>query len=240
VSPATAPAHDVHAPAYAWSVLALRCAVVLLMGILALAPSAWAVDEPTPDPSLDVRPDPAPSHSQTAPAEQQPAPAKQRPAPAKERPAPAEQRPAPVQQRPAPVQQRPAPVQQHAAPVQQQAAPSAPRYVAPPSPTRRTSSPPSATTRSSRGQKSAAARARRSHERVPRTSHAFAIAALQRLSPARAPARLLRPPSRAASRSDDTGAWALLFAGLALLLFVAASGSLVHLATRDVGRDPRP
>jgi hypothetical protein len=219
VSPATAAAHDVHAPAYARIVLALRSAVVLLVGMLALAPSAWAGDEPRPDPSLDVRPDPAPSQSQTAPAKQ---------------------RPAPAEQRPAPVQQRPAPVQQQAAPVQQQAAPSAPRYVAPPSPTPRTSSPPSATTRPSRRQKSAAARARRSHERVRRTSHAFAIAALQRLSPARAPARLLRPPSRAASPSDDTGAWALLFAGLALLLFVAASGSLVRLATRDVRREPRP
>jgi outer membrane biosynthesis protein TonB len=226
VSPATAAAHDVHAPAYARIVLALRSAVVLLVGVLALAPSAWAGDEPTPDPSLDVRPDPAPSQSQTAPAKQRPAPAKQRPAPAKQRPAPAKQRPAPAKQRPAPVQQ--------------QAAPSAPRYVAPPSPTPQTSSPPSATTRSSRRQTSAAARARRPHERVRRTSHASAIAALQRLSPAHAPARLLRPPSRAASPSDDTGAWALLFAGLALLLFVAASGSLVRLATRDVRREPRP
>jgi hypothetical protein len=216
VSPATAPAHDVHAPAYARIVLALRCAVVLLVGILALAPSAWAGDEPTPDPSLDVRPDPAPSQSQTAPAKQRPAPVQQQAAAGR---APAEQRPAPVQQ---------------------QAAPSAPRYVAPPTPTPRTSSPPSATTRSSRRHTSAAARARRSHQRVRRTSHASAIAALQRLSPARAPARLLRPPSRAASPSDDNGAWALLFAGLALLLFVAASGSLVRLATRDVRREPRP
>ena len=192
MSPATAEAHAVPGLAHARMVLALRCAVVLLVGILALAPSAWAADEPTPDPSLDVRPDPAPAQSQTPPAEQRPTS------------------------------------------LQQQAAPSAPHYVAPTSTT-----PQSATTRSNRRRTSAAARARRSHERVRRTNHAYAIAALQRLSPAFAPARLPRPPSRATSPTDDTGARALLFAGIALLLFVAASGSLVHLTTRDVRREPR-
>jgi hypothetical protein len=193
VSPATAAAHAVPTLAIARIVLALRCAVVLLVGSFALAPSASAADGPTPDASLDVRPDPAPSQSQTLPAKQRPTP------------------------------------------LQQQAAPSAP----PTSTTPQTPSPQSATTLSNRRRPSAAARARRSRERARRTNHAYAIAAVQRLSPAFAPPRLLRPPSRATSPTDDTGARALLFAGIALLLLVAASGSLVHLTTRDVRREPR-
>ena len=190
MSPATAAAHAVPTPARAGIVLALRCAVVLLVGMVALAPSAWAADEPTPDPSLDVRPDPAPAQSQRAP-----------------------------KQRPVAVQQR--------------AAPSAPVHLTPTSRTTQTTSPQSATTRSSRRRTSGAARARRSAERERRTNRASAVAALQRLSPALAPARLLRPPSRRTSTSDDTGARAFLFAGLALLLFAAASASLVRLMTRD-------
>jgi hypothetical protein len=197
VSPVTAVAPDVPALANARIVFALRCAVVLLVGILALAPSARAADGPTPDPSLDVRPDPAPVRSQAAPAKQRPAP------------------------------------------VQQQAAPSGPAYFAPTSRTTQTTSTQSATTHSSRQRTSAAARARRSHERERRANRASAVAALQRLSPALAPARLLRPPNRATSPTDDTGAWALLFAGLALLLFAAASTSLVRLITRDLRREPR-
>jgi hypothetical protein len=197
VSPATAAAPDVPALANARIVLALRCAVMLLVGILALAPSARAADAPTPDPSLDVRPDPAPVQSQAAPAKQRPAP------------------------------------------VQQQAAPSGPVYLAPTSRMTQTTSPQSATTHSSRRRTSAAARARRSHERERRANRASAAAALQRLSPAFPPARLLRPPTRATSPTDDTGARALLFAGLALLLFAAASASLVRLVARDLGREPR-
>jgi hypothetical protein len=197
VSPATAAAHAVPTLANARIVLALRCTVVLLAGILALAPSAWAADEPTPDPSLNVRPDPAPVQSQGA--------------------ASATQRPAAIQQR---------------------AAPSARVYVAPTSRTTLTTSPPSATTRSNRRQAAAAARTRR-HERERRRDRASAIAALHRLSPAFAPARLLRPPSSAGTATDDTGAGALLFAGLALLLFAAASASLVRLTTRDVRGEPR-
>jgi hypothetical protein len=197
VSPATAAAPDVSALAHARIVLALRCAVMLLVGILALAPSARAADAPTPDPSLDVRPDPAPVQSQATPAKQRPAP------------------------------------------VQQQAAPSGPVYPAPTSRMTQTTSPQSATTHSSRRRTSAAARARRSHERERRANRASAAAALQRLSPAFPPARLLRPPTRATSPTDDTGARALLFAGLALLLFAAASASLVRLVARDLGREPR-
>jgi hypothetical protein len=197
VSPVTAAAPDVPALANARIVLALRFAVMLLVGILALAPSARAADAPTPDPSLDVRPDPAPVQSQAAPAKQRPAP------------------------------------------VQQQAAPSGPAYLAPTSRMTQTTSPQSATTHSSRRRTSAAARARRSHERERRANRASAAAALQRLSPAFPPARLLRPPTRATSPTDDTGARALLFAGLALLLFAAASASLVRLVARDLGREPR-
>jgi hypothetical protein len=197
VSPATAAAPDVPALANARIVLVLRFAVMLLVGILALAPSARAADAPTPDPSLDVRPDPAPVQSQAAPAKQRPAP------------------------------------------VQQQAAPSGPAYLAPTSRMTQTTSPQSATTHSSRRRTSAAARARRSHERERRANRASAAAALQRLSPAFPPARLLRPPTRATSPTDDTGARALLFAGLALLLFAAASASLVRLVARDLGREPR-
>jgi hypothetical protein len=169
---------------------------MLLVGTLALAPSVRAADAPTPDPSLDVRPDPAPVQSQATPAKQRPAP------------------------------------------VQQQAAPS-PVYPAPTSRMTQTTSPQSATTHSSRQRTSAAARARRSHERERRANRASTAAALQRLSPAFAPARLLRPPTRATSPTDDTGARALLFAGLALLLFAAASASLVRLIARDLRREPR-
>jgi hypothetical protein len=200
VSPAAAAAPDVPALANARIVLALRCAVMLLVGVLALAPSARAADGPTPDPSypsLDVRPDPAPVQSQAAPAKQRPAA------------------------------------------VQQPAAPSGPAYLAPTSRTTQTTSPQSATTHSSRRRTSGAARARRSHERERRANRASTAAALQRLSPAFAPARLLRPPTRATSPTDDTGAQALLLAGLALLLFAAASASLVRLITRDLHRESR-
>jgi hypothetical protein len=176
---------------------------VVLVSIVALAPPA-AADQPTPDPSLDVRPDPAPAQSQAAPAKQQPAP-----------------------------------VQKHA--------PAAPTYVAPSgaNATAQTTSRGSATPRSGRvsarhQRTSAADRGKRSHERERRVRHASAIAALQRLSPPFAPRRLLRSPATPISSSDDTGAQALLFAGLGLLLFVAASGSLVRLTTRDARREPGP
>ena len=197
MSPAAAAAPDVPALANARIVLALRCAVMLLVGVLALAPSARAADGPTPDPSLDVRPDPAPVQSQAAPAKQRPAA------------------------------------------VQQPAAPSGPAYLAPTSRTTQTTSPQSATTHSSRRRTSGAAQARRSHERERRANRASTATALQRLSPAFAPARLLRPPTGATSPTDDTGAQALLFAGLALLLFAAASASLVRLITRDLHRESR-
>jgi hypothetical protein len=202
VSPATA-AHDVPALARARLVLPLRCVVVLLVSIVALAPRA-AADQPTPDPSLDVRPDPAPTQSQAAPAKQRPTP------------------------------------------VQKQAVPTAPTYVAPSgaNATAHTTSWQPATPRSGRvsahhPRTSAADRRNRSHEQARRAGHASAIAALQRLSPPLAARRLLRPPAAPTSSSDDTGAQELLFAGLALLLFVAASGSLVRLTTRDVRREPR-
>jgi hypothetical protein len=204
VSPATA-VHDVPVLARARIVLPLHCVVVLLVSIVALAPPAVAADQPTPDPSLDVRPDPAPAQSQAKPAKQRPAP------------------------------------------VQKQAAPSAPTYVAPtgPSATAQTTSRLSATPRSrrasaSRRRTSASDRGNRSHERERRVRHASAIAALQRLSLPLAARRLLGSPTGSTSSSEDTGAEALLFAGLALLLFVAASGSLVRLTTRDVRGEPGP
>jgi hypothetical protein len=52
----------------------VHCVVVLLVSIVALAPPAAAADQPTPDPSLDVRPDPAPAQSQAAPAQKQAVP----------------------------------------------------------------------------------------------------------------------------------------------------------------------
>ena len=205
MSPAAAAAPDVPALANARIVLALRCAVMLLVGVLALAPSARAADGPTPDPSLDVRPDPAPVQSQAAPAKQRPTP------------------------------------------VKKQAVPTGPTYVAPSgaNATTQTTSWQPATPRSGRvsahpPRTSAADRRNRSHERERRARHASAIAALQRLSPPLAARRLLRPPAAPTSSSDDTGAQALLFAGLALLLFVAASGSLVRLTTRDVRREAGP
>jgi hypothetical protein len=204
VSPATA-AHDVPALARASIVLLLHCVVVLFVSIVALAPPAAAADQPTPDPSLDVRPDPAPAQPPAAPAKQRPTP------------------------------------------VQKQAAPTAPTYVAPSgaNATPQTTSRQSATPRSGRvsahhPRTSAADRGNRSHERQRRARHASAIAALQRLSFPLATRRLLRPPAAPTSSSDDTGAQALLFAGLALLLFVAASGSLVRLTTRDIRREPGP
>jgi hypothetical protein len=204
VRPATA-AHDVPALARARIVLPLHCVVVLLVSIVALAPPAAAADQPTPDPSLDVRPDPAPAQSQAAPAKQR-----------------------------------------HT-PVQKQAVPTAPTYVAPSGANASAKTTPwqPATPGSGRvsahhPRTSAADWRNRSHERERRARDALAIAALQRLSPPLAARRLLRPPAAPTSSSDDTGAQALLFAGLALLLFVAASGSLVRLTTRDVRREPGP
>ncbi|HEY3188882.1 MAG TPA: hypothetical protein VGJ70_15475 [Solirubrobacteraceae bacterium] len=175
---------------------------MLLVSIVALAPPAAAADQPTPDPALDVRPDPAPAESQAAPAKQRPTP------------------------------------------VQKQAVPTAPTYVAPSGANAYTTSRQPATPGAGRAsahhpRTSAADRRDRSHERERRARHASAIAALQRLSPPLAARRLLRPPAAPTSSSDDTAAQALLFAGLALLLFVAASGSLVRLTTRDVRREPR-
>jgi hypothetical protein len=179
--------------------------VVLLVSIVALAPPGAAADQPTPDASPDVRPDPAPAQSQAAPAKQLPTS------------------------------------------VQKQAVPTAPTYVAPSgaNASAQTTSWQPATPRSGRvsahhPRTSGADRRNRSHELERRARHASAIAALQRLSPQLAARRLLRPPAAPTSSSDDTGAQALLFAGLALLLFVAASGSLVRLTTRDVRGDPGP
>jgi hypothetical protein len=202
VSPAAA--HDVPALARASTVLLLQCVVVVVVSIVALAPPAGAADQPTPDPSLDVRPDPAPAQPPAAPAKQRPTL------------------------------------------VQKQAVPTAPRYVAPRGANAipQTTSRQSATPRSGRvsphhPRTSAADRGNRSHERQ-RARRASGIAALQRLSAPLAARRLLRPLAAPTRSSDDTGAQALLFAGLALLLFVAASGSLVRLTTRGIRRDPGP
>jgi hypothetical protein len=74
-------AHDVSALAAARCGPALLRVVALLVCMLAVVPTVAAADGPTPDPSPDVRPDPAPVRSQAAPAEQRAARAHERPAP---------------------------------------------------------------------------------------------------------------------------------------------------------------
>jgi hypothetical protein len=80
VIPAVA-AHDVSAPAAARCAPPLLRVVALIVCMLAAVPTVAAADGPTPDPSPDVRPDPAPVRPQPAPAEQQAARAHERPAP---------------------------------------------------------------------------------------------------------------------------------------------------------------
>jgi hypothetical protein len=206
-------AHDLPVLASARSVPALLSVVALLVSILALAPPAAAVDEPTPDPSLDVRPDPQPVHSHTAPADQ-----------------------------PA------TPVQEKAAPTERSSTTRTQVTLAAPNRTAQPTSGQPPTTRSrplsaSRPRTSAAARATRPHERARRNDHASAIATLRRLSSMLAAPRLLRPAATSRSSGSDSGAEALLFAGLALLLLVAASGSLLRLTTRisaDFNRERAP
>jgi hypothetical protein len=80
VIPAVA-AHDVSAPAAARCGPAFLRVVALLVCMLAVVPTVAAADGPTPDPSPDVRPDPAPVRPEAAPAEQRAARAHERPAP---------------------------------------------------------------------------------------------------------------------------------------------------------------
>jgi hypothetical protein len=188
-------------------------AVALLVSMLALAPAAVAADQPTPDPSLDVRPDPAPAQSKATPAKDQAAP-----------------------------------VHENAAPTGR--SPGASTGVGPASPntTAQASAGQQATTGPRRASASprrdpAAARPTRSHESAPRSNRALAIAALRRLSPLFGAPRLLRPAVQSASSGRDSGAQLLLFAGLALLLLVAASASFIRLTMRlsdDVRREPAP
>jgi hypothetical protein len=182
--------------------------VALLASMLALAPAATAADQPTPDPSLDVRPDPAPAQSKATPAKDQ------------------------------------------AAPVHENAAPTgrSPGASASPNRTAQATARQPATMGSRRGSASprrgpAAARPTRSHESAPRSNRAPAIAALRRLSPLLGAPRLLRPAVESASSGRDSGAQLLLFAGLALLLLVAASASFIRLTMRlsgDVRQEPGP
>jgi hypothetical protein len=184
--------------------------VALLVSMLAVVPTMAAADQPTPDPSLDFRPDPAPVQSQAAPAKQ-----------------------------PATPVQKKAAEHSSSAPTQ---VPFASR-----STTGQATSGQSATARSrlvgaSRRRSLSAARASRPHERARRTNRAAAIAISRRLAPLLAAPRLLRPAARPTS-SGDAGAQSLVLAGLALLLLVAASASLIRLTTRlsgDVRGAPRP
>lgn len=188
-------------------------AVALLVSMLALAPAATAADQPTPDPSLDVRPDPAPAQSKATPAKDQANP-----------------------------------VHENAAPTGRSPGASTGVTLASPNTTAQATGGQPATTGSGRASASrrrgpAAARPTRSHDSAPRSNRAPAIAALQRLSPLLGAPRLLRPAVETASSGRDSGAQLLLFAGLALLLLVAASASFIRLTMRlsgDVRQEPGP
>ena len=188
-------------------------AVALLVSMLALAPAAAAADQPAPDPSLDVRPDPAPVQSKATPAKEQAAP-----------------------------------VHENAAPTGRSPGASTDVTLASPNRTAPAAAGQPATMGSGRASASrrrgpAAARPTRSHESAPRSNRAPAIAALRRLSPLLGAPRLLRPAVQSASSGRDSGAQLLLFAGLALLLLVAASASFLRLTMRlsgDVRQEPGP
>lgn len=188
-------------------------AVALLASTLALAPAAAAADQPTPDPSLDVRPDPAPVQSTATPAKEQAAP-----------------------------------VHENAAPTGRSPGASTDVMLASPNRTAQANAGQPATMGSRRASASprrgpAAARPTRSHESAPRSNRAPAIAALRRLSPLLGAPRLLRPAVESASSGRNSGAQLLLFAGLALLLLVAASASFIRLTMRlsgDVRQEPGP
>jgi hypothetical protein len=211
VIPAIA-AHDVSAPA------AARCGpaflrVVALVCMLAVVPTVAAADGPTPDPSPDVRPDPAPVRSQAAPAEQRAARAHERPAPTGRSPG-------------VPTRVVVAGPTTTAKATSGQSAT-----------TRSTPVP------ASRRRTPAAARATRPHEREQRPGHASAIATLRQLLPLLAAPQFLRPTAGPTSSGGNSGAQLLLFAAVALLLLVAASASLIRLTTRlsgDVRREPGP
>jgi hypothetical protein len=187
--------------------------VALLVSVLALAPAAAAADQPAPDPSLDVRPDPAPVQSKATPAKEQAAP-----------------------------------VHENAAPTGRSPGASTDVTLASPNRTAPAAAGQPATMgsgRASAGRRRgpAAARPTRSHESAPQSKRAPAIAALRRLSPLLGAPRLLRPAVESASSGRDSGAQLLLFAGLALLLLVAASASFIRLTMRlsgDVGQEPGP
>jgi hypothetical protein len=188
-------------------------AVALLVSMLALAPAAAAADQPAPDPSLDVRPDPAPVQSKATPAKEQAAP-----------------------------------VHENAAPTGRSPGASTDVTLASPNRTAPAAAGQPATMGSGRASASrrrgpAAARPTRSHKSAPRSNRAPAIAALRRLSPLLGAPRLLRPAVQSASPGRDSGAQLLLFAGLALLLLVAASASFIRLTMRlsgDVRQEPGP
>jgi hypothetical protein len=154
--------------------------------------------------------------------------------------------PAPVHSPASAPKRRPTPVQEKAAPTERSS--SAPTQVTFAKPTAQLTPGRPLTTRSravpaSRPRTSTAARATRPHERARRTNHAAAIVTLRRLAPLLAMPRLLRPAARSTPSGGDSGAQLLLFAGLALLLLVAASASLIRLTTRlsgDVGGERGP
>ena len=185
--------------------------VALLASMVALVPAARAADQPTPDPSLDVRPDPAPAQSKITPAKDQAGPS-----------------------------------HENAAPTGRSPGASTGVTLASPNTTAQATAGQPPTTGSRRASAShrrsaGAARPTRSHETARRSNHAPAIAALRRLSPLLGAPRLLRPAVQSASPGRDSGAQLLLFAGLALLLLVAASASFIRLTMRlsgDVRQEP--
>jgi hypothetical protein len=179
--------------------------------MLAVLPTVAAAQEPTPDPSLDVRPDPAPVRSQAGSAKQ-----------------------------PAAHVQKEAPEHGSSAPTPVSVAGPSTTAAAAPSQSAMAHSRPAP---ASRGRTGSAARERRPHERTRRTHRSAPIATLRQLAPRLAAPPWLRSAARPTPSGGDSDATLLLFAGLALLLLVAASGSLIRLTTRlsgDARGEPGP
>jgi hypothetical protein len=173
--------------------------------MLALVPTAVAADQPTPDPSLDVRPDPAPDQSGVAPAGQRSPPAHDTAG-----------------------QQGRSP----RVPTRVVVAGPTTTANATPGQSATTRSTPA---RASRRRAPAPARATPTHQADQHPGHASAIATLRRLSPLLAAPQFLRPAAGSSSSGDNSGPQFFLFAAVALLLLVAASASLIRLTTRLSG-----
>jgi hypothetical protein len=181
--------------------------------MLAMVPTVAAADQPTPDPSLDVRPDPAPDQSQAAPVGQRSAPAHDTAGQPGRSPG-----------------------------VQTRVVVAGPTTTANATPggSATTRSTPA---RASRRGTPAAGRATRPGQSEQHPGRASVIATLRRLSPLLAAPQFLRPDAGSSSSGGNSGAQFFLLAAVALLLLVAASASLIRLTTRlsgDVRREPSP